>query len=68
MSLLGVATGDRVDLHVTLFEGERDALDQLCLDNKCSRGTVIGALIARYKEAELAIPAGADHARKRPKE
>lgn len=67
MTLLGLATGDRVDLHTTLFSGELAVLDKLCADNKCSRGTVIGALIARYQRDELAIPPGADHARRRPK-
>lgn len=67
MTLLGLATGDRVDLHVTLFSGELAALDAMCAQNKCTRGTIIGALIARYQHDELAIPPGADHARRRPR-
>lgn len=67
MALLGLATGDRIDFHATLFEGERDALDRLCRENKCSRGTIIGALLQRYQDENLDIPEGADRQRMRPR-
>lgn len=60
-------TGDRKDFHTTLFEGELAVLDRIAAENKCSRGTVIGALLARYQDDLLAIPEGADQARMRRK-
>lgn len=59
--------GDRRDLHLTLFEGEITVLDRLCRENKCTRGTIFGALLRKYHNADLPIPEGADHARKRKK-
>lgn len=56
--------GDRRDFHTTLFEGEIEVLDRIAAENKCSRATVIGALLRKYHNAELNIPEGADQKRK----
>lgn len=59
--------GVRRDIHITLFEGEITVLDRLADGNACTRGTVIGALLKKYHNADLPIPEGADQARKRKK-
>lgn len=61
-------TGRRRDFHTTLFQGEIDVMDRLARDNQCSRGAIIGALLRKYHNAELNIPADVDQKRKRTKE
>lgn len=64
IDILDLERGERRDFHTTLYESELEVLDQIASKYGCSRGTVIGAMVKRYKNEDLGIEPGADDRRK----
>lgn len=60
VALTELDRGEKVDMHITLYEREADILDHLVAAANSSRAAVIGALLIDYDEQnpieKLSIP------------
>lgn len=54
MPLNSLDKGDKVDIHITLYDAERTILDALCVKFNCSRAAVIGVLLEDAADIDLA--------------
>jgi hypothetical protein len=45
--------GDKVNVHLSLYEAELDVIDDLCSEHRCSRAAVIGAWVQEYSRLKL---------------